>query len=53
MMETFHNFETPEKLIWFLTERLIPDLRDSGQGSIADDFEDCVSHIQRLQQVDS
>lgn len=47
-MDTFTpNFETADQLIEFLEETLIPDLRESGSDSMADDFEECIYYIER------
>lgn len=42
------NFDNIDQLVAFLTETLIPDLRDSGSDGTADDFEDCVEAIESL-----
>ena len=43
------NFDNIDQLVAFLTETLIPDLRDSGSNGTADDFEDCIEAIESLQ----
>lgn len=48
-MPPFHNFDDATKLCDYLTNTLVPDLRESGSEATADDFEDCVAHIEHLQ----
>jgi hypothetical protein len=42
------NFDTIEELTSYLTETLIPDLREIGSDGTADDFEDCIAAITHL-----
>jgi hypothetical protein len=43
------TFKTPAELVTFLTETLIPDLRESGTDATADDFQKCVDTICSLE----
>jgi len=48
-MTQFNSFDSANELTAYLTNTLIPDLRDSGSEATADDYEDCVAHIKALQ----
>jgi hypothetical protein len=48
-MTQFNNFADATELCSYLTRTLIPDLRESGSDATADDFADCVAHIEHLQ----
>jgi hypothetical protein len=39
------------QFIEYLTERLIPDLRESGKEATADDFAQCVSYMQMMRKA--
>lgn len=46
--EKIWDHNKPEDFIEYLEQRLIPDLKESGMGYTAEDFETAMKHIRRL-----